>query len=125
MIRFSLGKWWSVSLLIRNNLACFLSFGFYEPVGSLCQTSVLSVVRYVSSVSTTTKSIFAENINHVPGLCLLGIIGSSTLITELGSRNISHFHISNFFSQTIISWLFIIIMAEDCLYLGNLSLLKL
>ena len=54
----------------------------------------LSVVRRVSSVSTITtrnnediKSIFGANVQHVPGLCLLGIGGDPTLVIKLWLKN--------------------------------------
>ena len=62
-----------------------------------CPSSVvrrpLSVVCRVSCVSTITtrntkviKSIFGSNVYHVPGLCLLGIIGAHCISHKIMAR---------------------------------------
>ena len=68
-------------------------------MGSLCHTRgvvrrLSFVVRRVSSVSTITtrnnkdiKSIFGADVHHVPGVCLLGIGGSPSLIIKLWLKN--------------------------------------
>ena len=71
-----------------------------SPVGSLCHTPGVDrrpsyLIRRTSSVSTITtrnkkdvKSIFGANVQHVPGLCLLGIgAPPPTLVIKLWLKN--------------------------------------
>ena len=113
----------SLELIEKNMKDTLLSYVilivFSSPVGSLCHTRGVArrpsfVVRRVSSVSTITtrnnsdiKSIFGANVQHVPGLCLLGIGGAPYISHKIMAQK-PNFHIFDFFSETTGRWCFIL-----------------
>ena len=105
---------------------------FSSPVRSMCHTC--GIVRHLSMSYVVcrlcltklpeiiNKSTFGANVNHVPGLCLLGI-GCNLYINHLKiMAQKPYFHIFDIFFSETASRMTLHIMPEDSLNLGHHNL---